>query len=135
MPRKKKQIITAAPHIWRPGHNPNDPDADPESGWEYITLKPLEGGDLEDHLDKYKKGGGPESGMPCMNCWSMTRIVDEVPALDILDKSYTLRDEQRETLKNERICIILCPQCESITHMRSDAARSLSVRYALRKKE
>ena len=134
MPKKKKPI-TAAPHFWRPGHDPNDPDAVKGSPWEFITLRPLQGGDPEDQLDKYKKGGGPESGMPCMNCWSMTRIVDEVAALDILDKTFTIPDTKRAALEKERIAILMCPQCESITQMRADAARSMSTRYALRKKE
>jgi hypothetical protein len=133
--KKKAAAITAAPHIWKPGHDPNDPDAEPGSGWEYVTLKPLQGGDSEDKLDKYKKGGGPESGLPCMTCRTMTRIVDEVPALDILDKTFTIPPERRDELKDERVAIIMCPQCESITHMRADAARSLSTRYSIRKKE
>lgn len=135
MPKKKPQIVTAAPHIWKPGHSPNDPDAEPGTGWEYITLRDLPGGDPEDKLDKYKKGGGPESGMPCMNCLKMTRIVDEVSALDILDKTFAIPDAKREALAAERVAILLCPTCESITQMRADAARSMSTRYALRKKE
>ncbi len=135
MPKKKPKIITAAPHVWRPGHSPNDPDAESGTGWEYITLRDLPGGDPEDKLDKYKKGGGAESGLPCMNCRTMTRIVDEVAVLDILDKTFDIPEEKRAALKDERIAILLCPQCESITQMRADAARSLSTRYALKQKE
>jgi hypothetical protein len=137
MPKKKKteKPFGMPVHIWKPGHDPNDPDAVEGSPWQYITLKPLTGGDPEDKLDKYKKGGGPESGMPCMNCWEMTRIVDEVSALDILDKTFNIPEARRAEFAGKRIAILLCPKCESITQMQADKARSLSTRYSLRKKE
>ena len=141
MPRKNK--ITAAPHIWKPGHDPNDPDAHPDSGWEYITIREA-AGDTTFKNDKYTKGGGPESGLPCMNCQAMTRIVDEVPVLDILDQNVevdgegmklSFTPEQRARYAKEKVAILLCPQCDSITQMRADIVKVLRTKYELRKKE
>ena len=92
MPKKKQPKVALAPdkrevqriHRWKPGHDPNDPDAAQGSGWQYIHLSGDTPADTRDKRDKYKKGGGPESGLPCMHCGEMTRIVDEVPALEII---------------------------------------------------
>lgn len=138
MPRKKKPApITAAPHVWRPGHDPNDPDADPDSGWLYLKLSGDTPADTRDKRDKYKKGGGPESGLPCV-CGEMTRVVDEVSALEVLEQAFTVdgqdkefkfNDEQKERFRQERLAILLCPRCERITQFRPEFIALMRARW------
>lgn len=131
--KKKEPPITAAPHIWKPGHDPNDPDAYVGSGWEYLTLKSLESS-AEPRNDKYAKAGGPESGLPCMHCHEMTRIVDDVPALDFFDSTVDFTEEQKKKFADARVAILLCPKCESITQMRADVVQVLRTKWLLRQK-
>lgn len=117
-------------HTWKPGTDPNDPDAQQGSGWEYIKLSGDYETDTRDKRDKYKKGGGPESGCPCMHCGDMTRIVDEVSALTIIEQDYQVTDpEKRKQLLNEKVAILLCPKCESITQFRADVIQDMRRRW------
>jgi hypothetical protein len=125
-------------HIWMPGHHPDDPDAHPESGYEYIKLSPEIAPDTRDLRNKYKAGGGPESGYPCMHCGDMTRIVEEVSALVLLSqpalvdgewKSVQFTDEQKEKFRDKMIAVLMCPKCEAITQMRADVVRTLRTRW------
>ncbi len=131
---KKKPKVALQPdkrevrriHTWKPGQDPNDPDAYEGSGWEYLHLSGNTPADTRDKRDKFKKGGGPESGLPCMHCGEITRIVDEVSALDIIEQEFAVSDpEKREQLRHERVAILLCPKCESITHFRADVIQHM----------
>lgn len=125
-------------HIWTPGHDPNDPDAYPGSGYVYLKLSPEVAPDTRDLRDKYRKGGGPESGIPCMHCGDMTRIVEEVSALEVLGqptledgewKTVEFTEEQKEKFRDKELAILMCPQCGSITQMRADVVKATRSRW------
>ncbi len=111
--------ITAAPHIWRPGHDPNDPDAYEGSGWEYLKLVPPDS-DPTNKTNKHTLSGGPESGWTCPDCGEMTRIVDEYEVTKLLEMVFTFSPEQKKQLIDQTISIILCPKCERMTQFRTD---------------
>ena len=123
VPKREVQRI----HLWKPGHDPNDPDAYKGSGWEYIHISGDTPADTQDKRNKYKMGGGPESGIPCV-CGEMTRIVEEVSVLTIIEQNVvvngqkteiTFSPEQKERFAKEKVAILLCPKCESITQFRA----------------
>lgn len=142
MPRKKPEVALKPDkrevqriHKWKPGHDPADPDADPKSGWQYLKLSGDTPPDTRDKRDKFKKGGGPESGMPCMHCGEMTRIVDEVSALEIIEQEYVITNkEARKRLLKEKVAILICPRCESVTQFRADAIRHMRNKWLEKQK-
>ncbi len=105
------------PHFkWRFGHDPNDEDAHPESGWEYATIDPASppaaGPVILPH-------GGPDAGMVCQikGCPHPLRIVDEFHPGEIL--SY-VQDGRKVTFKNPiGVCILMCPNGHQV-QMRAD---------------
>ena len=121
---KASTLVTAAPHVWRPGHDPNDPDAYPESGWEYLKLIPPDS-DPINKTDKHTLGGGPESGWKCPDCGEMTRIVDEYPATKLLEMVFTFTPQQRKQIANQTISLVLCPKCERMTQFRTEFIKAI----------
>lgn len=124
-------------HHWKPGQDPNDPDAYEGSGWTYLQLSGDYQSDVKDRRDKYKKAGGPESGYTCL-CGEMTRIVDEVTAYDIFQQNfvfngeqmaYKFTDEQKRKLQDAKVAILLCPKCERITQFRAELIPALRMKY------
>lgn len=113
-PREVRRI-----HLWRPGHDPNDPDAYPESGWQYATLR-LPESETANKTDRHTLGGGPESGWPCTQCGEMTRIVDDYDVLTVLEQSFNLNDEQKEQVKDKSLLVLICPKCENLVHFRKE---------------
>lgn len=115
-------------HIWRPGHDPNDPDAYEGSGWEYVKLLPLET-DPTNKTDRHTKGGGPESGFPCQNCGEMTRIADEYAVTQLLEMVFRFTNEQREQIKDKKVYILICPKCESVVQFRKEFLDAVRERW------
>lgn len=58
-------------HLWALGHDPNDPDAHPESGWIYYKV---EQGSEPAPPPPPDLPGGPESGIPCQLCGAQLRV-------------------------------------------------------------
>lgn len=111
-------------HRWKWGHDPQDPDADPDSGWTYIKLEQKEPTvPNQRHLLK----GGPESGMPCQKCGEMTRIAGEMTAEDIINQPevevvnrHTLTEKDMKRLRETVILALACPKCETVIQMQKE---------------
>jgi len=58
-------------HKWRHGHDPQDDEATPESGWEFATIKPPES---SAHVEE-APSGGPDTRIPCQRCGYTYRAV------------------------------------------------------------
>lgn len=115
-------------HLWKFGEHPSDPDADPESGWTYLNLKPPES-DRTIKTTREMLAGGVPSGMPC-TCGSMTQWVQTVSALKMLEEGgYTFDNARREEFKNAQVAILICPRCEAVTQMQYDVAKAIRERY------
>jgi len=130
---KAATLVTAAPHLWKPGHDPNDPDAYEGSGWEYLHLLPPDS-DTVNKTDKHTLGGGPESGWTCPDCGEMTRIVDEYKAAALLEMVFQFTPEQRKAIDDKTISIILCPKCQRMTQFRTEFIKAIRESW-LNKKE
>lgn len=124
-------------HKWKWGQDPNDPDAEQGSGWEYVHISGDTPAETRDMRDKYKKGGGPESGYRCV-CGEMTRVVDEISALEVFQQAmvidgeriaYEFTEEQKKLMRQERLAILICPRCERITQFRADLIPSMRAKY------
>lgn len=108
-------------HHWAWGHDPQDPDAEEESGWVYAKL---EAGDTLPPDQRHLLGGGPESGMPCQGCGEMTRIagsstakaIVEQPEVELLNKE-TITDQDWKRLEQTEVLILACPKCNRLIQM------------------
>lgn len=130
----KPEIVTAAPHLWKPGHDPNDPDAYEGSGWTYAKLVPPES-DRENKTNKHTLSGGPESGWPCVECGEMTRIADEYKAVDLLSIAFSLSAEQKRGIEDGSILILLCPKCEAMTQFRKEFLTPIREKWLAKQEE
>lgn len=115
-------------HRFPLGQDPNDPDTG-NPNVEFHELGKLVEADekaaaeADAKLPRWKQQGGPESGMPCLECGAMTRIVDEKKPAEILggaglvDLHGTPFSEQMQ----ESIYALVCPNCDSVIQMRASA--------------
>lgn len=122
--RRKKEVQELTKpvqrqHIWKPGDHPEDPDAYPESGWEYAHIVPFDS-DPTNKTDRHTLGGGPESGMPCVHCGTMTRMVEEISPKDLLELSFKINTTQLEQVENKTLTLLICPACQAMTHFRTE---------------
>jgi hypothetical protein len=124
-------------HRWKPGHDPQDPDAVPGSPWTYLKLSGDYPADTRDKRNALKLGGGPESGIPCMYDGEMTHIVDEISALDVLEQAVVLNGEearieftpeQKERFRSARLSILMCPHGH-VTQFRADIIKATRERW------
>lgn len=140
---EREAIVAAEPdfaqpvkkqHIWRPGHDPNDPDAYEGSGWDYIRLVPTDS-DPRNKTNKHTLGGGPESGFPCPNCGDMTRIVDSYGADELLEQVFTFTPEQRAQIKDKKVYILVCPKCGNMIQFRAEFLEPMRQRWLAKQEE
>jgi len=105
-------------HRFRFGHDPNDDDATPASGWEYATVVP---GPRQPLGPPILGQGGPDSGLNCQvgGCKHRLRIIDEFGPGEIL-RYIANGEEQVSVVRGDvKICILACPN-RHVTQMRSD---------------
>jgi predicted RNA-binding Zn-ribbon protein involved in translation (DUF1610 family) len=106
---------------WEWGHDPNDPDTHPDSGWNYFKVEhytPTEP-DQRNLLT-----GGPDTGYTCQRCGNNTyriaaeRTLDWVlsqPEVEIVGEKPDM-----EKLKQRAIVIWACPSCSHRVQWRKD---------------
>ena len=116
--RRLEQVspVRNAQHRWKHGEDPHDPEADPESGWEYVKLEAPENEAVHPH--PFEGMTGPDSGVRCFRCKSVNyRVVDERTPLQM---AVTQPDLEHGLAMNRPIdfrrmpgaLALLCPQCE-----------------------
>ncbi len=93
------------PVRWKPGHDPNDDDAHPDSGWEYAKI--IENEVLPEGPAVTGQRGA-EAGMPCFVCKLPMRVIQTFHPKEILSYAITGQDLliPREA---DRVCILKCP--------------------------
>lgn len=112
-------------HKWKHGHDPQDDDATPESGWEYITLKPPESSAQVEE----QPSGGPDTGIPCQRCATNTyRAVASCTIREALAARKPVGEGQndfgglRQEYLDQRVVRLKCP-CGHEMSMREDILR------------
>ena len=92
------------PVRWKPGHDPNDDDAHPDSGWEYAKIIENE---VVPEGPKVTGTGGPEAGMLCFTCGLQMRVIQTFHPKEMLDYAVT---EQNLVIPKDvdRVCILKC---------------------------
>ncbi len=93
------------PVRWKPGHDPNDDDAHPDSGWEYAKLIENE---VVPEGPAVTGQRGPEAGIPCFTCGLPMRVVQSLHPKEILDYAVTGTDLILPK-DVDRVCILKCP--------------------------
>ena len=95
----------AATFKWRPGHDPNDPDAWDGSGWEYPKFIPEAS---RPEGPKVTGTGGPEAGMPCLQegCNLPLRIIQGFEPKEIL--GYLEASDLVIPKVEDRVMILMC---------------------------
>lgn len=100
---------------FKAGHEPDY--AEPSSGEVYVKIEGHEGAESEpDQL--HMLSGGEESGVPCQNCGTNTRIAGEMSVWDIyhqpgveVSNLADMTDARRRELQEQIIVVLVCPQC------------------------
>lgn len=106
-------------HRWKHGHDPQDDEATPESGWEYVTLKPPESSAKVPE----QPGGGPDTGLPCQQCGANTyRAVDSCTVKESLEAKGVDMGRLSGEYLAKRIVRLKCP-CGAEMSMREDVLR------------
>ncbi len=119
--KQEKHDLTPNPraikrqHKWVLGHDPADQDDYHDPNVEYLDIEYYEPSDPDQRDRLY---GGPESGIPCHRCNTMTRICGETnqwevmnqPGVQIVNRESISEARQKELLE-EIIVILVCPQC------------------------
>jgi hypothetical protein len=89
---------------------------EPSSGWRYVKIE-LESNPEPDQRDQLH--GGPDSGLPCERCDTMTRVCGETTMWEIYNQpnvSVVNLDEitegRRQELQEMQVVILVCPQCK-----------------------
>jgi hypothetical protein len=101
-------------HRFKPGHEPDY--LEPESGWKYVRLE--QESDAEpDQLDLLT--GGPESGLPCERCGTMTVVGGETTMWEIYQQENVsvvniddITESRRQELQETIVVILVCPECK-----------------------
>jgi hypothetical protein len=101
-------------HRWKAGHEPDY--LEPESGWKYVQIE-LESNADPDQRDELH--GGPESGLPCSRCNTMTNVCGETTMWDIYNQENVsvvnlddMTDSRRSELREMSVVILCCPECK-----------------------
>ena len=102
-------------HKWKFGHDPADPDTHEDSGWVYATIEPSTPSEPN---QRYLLSGGEDSGFPCTNCQTMTKIAGEKTLKWMLEqKGVDLANPDDVDWKRAEetvILILACPKCEQL---------------------
>ncbi len=120
--KQQKRDLTPNPraikrqHRWRLGHDPVDQDDYHDPNIEYLDI------DYYEPTDPDQRGrlqGGPESGVPCQRCGTMTRICGETNQWEIMNQEgvqivnpESITDSRKKELREEIVVILVCPQCK-----------------------
>ncbi len=103
-------------HKWALGHDPIDSDDYHNPNIEYLDIDYYEPTD-PDQRDRLH--GGPESGVPCQRCGTMTRICGETNQWEIMNQEgvqivnpESITDSRKKELQEEIVVILVCPQCK-----------------------
>jgi len=105
-------------HKWRHGHDPSDDEATPESGYEYVTLKPPES---SAHVEE-EPGGGPDTCIPCQRCKDTYRAVASCTVKEALEAKGADMAGLRADYLAQRIVRLKCV-CGHEMSMREDVLR------------
>lgn len=117
---KKRRRAVQRQHAWHLGQNPEDPDTG-NPNVEFVNLGELRERDrkrdaeAEAALATWEPHAGPESGMPCPTCGTMTRIVAEKLPQEILTPAGLIvpSGSVPESMK-EKILALACPRCDRV---------------------
>lgn len=104
-------------HRWKLGHDPAGQDDDDDPNVVYLQMDGREALPTEpDQL--HMLSGGEESGVPCEQCGTITRITGEMSVWDIYQQPEVtvanledITDERRRQLQEQIIVVLVCPQC------------------------
>lgn len=103
-------------HRWKLGHDPADQDDYDDPNVVYLNVEQHE--EDNDPDQRHLLSGGPESGLACERCGTMTHVVGEMSRWDIYNQPKvslvnrdSLTEKRIEELKQEMICILKCSNC------------------------
>jgi hypothetical protein len=114
---------------WRYGHDPNDDDARPDSGWVYINWEISEGPPTQPRQAQ-QLPGGPEA-FPCDRCGAMTRIVARKQPTEIIENSDVIRLGEKvdpQKVNSDVVYLVACPGCNQKTQFPGNILRQLVYR-------
>lgn len=132
----RKHIVRQTVYRWGLGQDPNDDEAWPDSGWEYVRLEGPSTPDSERDLGeaRYKELSGPASGVKCFqlkgSCTGEYLVVQERTPEEIV----ATLDDVQWAIKNNRAVdperiptawLLFCPVCKHMTQMRESVVRKL----------
>jgi len=112
----QKQRAIQRHHIWRPGHDPRDEDAIPESPWTYVKLDITEDPTPVEPDQRALLTDSVDTGVTCWNCGEDTfRLVGERSATWVLEQPNVeivgAPPDWREQLKGKFAVLWACPHC------------------------
>jgi hypothetical protein len=112
-------------HIWKWGDNPEDESQQDEKGWQRFKLAPLDT-DKTIKTTREMLAGGVASGLPC-TCGEILQWVQTVSALKMMiEAGWSIKsDEQRQTLANTEVAILVCQKCERVTQAQASIIKTL----------
>ena len=104
-------------HRWKLGHDPAGQDDDDDPNIVYLQMDGREAPPTEpDQL--HMLSGGEESGIPCEQCGTGTRIAGEMSVWDIYHQPGVevtnmgdITDARRRELQEQIIVVLVCPTC------------------------
>ncbi len=111
---------------WTHGHDPNDDDARPDSGWVYVKWEVTEHGPTPPDQAQGLRGG-PPSGVPCPRCKEDMRMVARKSALDIMENSEVVRpgESPPQDADQDALILLACPRCYQKQQWRESALTRL----------
>ena len=113
-------------HKWTAGHDPNDPDAEEGSCWEYVKISGENITEDQTRTNPYARKHGPPSGIVCIYCHDAEMVViDERPAEEIakniLGYDYRLMRGRERPISSA--LLIICPKCEKVAQVSEEIVR------------
>lgn len=106
---------------WAPGQDPNDPDAHPDSGYEYVKLEVTEG---QDQRDPYADLSGPDAEVRCWNCHQHNyRIIGKRSSEEVGDTQDTVKWARAQNRPVDALLVpdviaLFCPGCKHQMQLR-----------------
>jgi len=126
--KKSKDRSLWRKHWWRLGQNPRDPDTD-NPNVEYVNLGEMIERDqkrdeeAEASLARWEPSGGPESGIPCLDCGQMTRIVaSKLPSEILTPAGLIVPNSGSAPDLQDRILALACPRCQRVVLQMRESA-------------
>ena len=104
-------------HRWKLGHDPAGQDDDDDPNVVYLQMDGREAPPTEPD-QRHMLSGGQESGVPCEQCGTNTRITGEMSVWDIYHQPEVtvanledITDDRRRQLQEQIIVVLKCPNC------------------------